>query len=557
MTAVRRLITIFVLSLSATALSAQEARVSRQTEPVAAETDRDAADPRAMRLSLDEALALAMEQNLGVRLQSYESLIAGQNLRGEYGRFDWIATAEATQASRETPTTTIFAANATQSTQANARVNQVIPTGGQYSVGWTNSRVSTSGGGTFINPAYSSGLQFSFAQPLMRDFGLDVNRRGIRIARNTFGISQGAFQTAVMNTVNAVEQAYLDLIHARRQVEVVKDSLFLARDQARITQIRIDVGASAPLDILQPRVQIATTEELLIRAVSGVRSTEDRLRALLNLPESEWDRPIVPTDDVSYAPVEIDIERAVAEAIEKRPEVDQQRLTTDTRRIQALYARNQTLPALDFSLGYNLGGLAGRTLELDDEGNPTGRTVSTGYNDALTQIFGRDFPSWNVGFNVGLPVLNVGARAAARAAELDLAQSRLDEAQTRQNIAVDVRLTARAIDEFARTIVATRAAREAAERNVEAERKRFENGITTNFQVLEVQQQLADARLRELQALVNYNKAIADFHRAVGDILEVHDIRVDAPEPPREPTIFPFLERYNWLNYGSRVKMEE
>src|SRR5216110_1783808 len=109
----------------------------------------------------------------------------------------------------------------------------------------------------------------------------------------------------------------------------------------RITQIRIDVGASAPLDILQPRVQIATSEESLIVAVANVRNAEDRLRQLLNLPPADWDRPILPSDTVSYTPMTIDTEASIARAYELRPEVRENRLTTDINRIQYLYARNQ------------------------------------------------------------------------------------------------------------------------------------------------------------------------------------------------------------------------
>jgi len=558
MTAVRRLITTLTMLLTVTALFAQEAPAPRTTEAVTAETDRDVNDTRAMRLSLNDAIATAMKQNLGVQLQNYETRIAGETMRSQYGVFDWFAAADASTSSSESPTTSSFVATGSRATSVNASVNQIIPTGGQYSFGWTNSRVTQAGGGTFVNPAYRSGIQFSFAQPLMRDFGVDITKRNINIARNTLGITQGAFKTAVMDTVSSVEQAYLDLGYARRNVEVVKEALFLARDQARITQIRIDVGASAPLDILQPRVVIATTEETLVSAVATVRDAEDRLRALLNLPQADWDRPIIPTDDVAYTAINLDVDQAVNQALTNRPEMAQQALTTDTRRITALYARNQTLPTVDFNLGYNLNGLAGRSLELDNTGNPTGRIISSAYTNAISQIFSRDFPSWNVGFSFGLPLMNIGARATARAAELDLEQSRATELQTRQNIAVEVRATARAIETFSRTIAASRAARDAAERNVEAERKRYENGMTTNFQVLEVQRQLSDARVRELFSLVGYNKAVAAYHRAVGDILEIHNIQVEEPEIASEPDWkTTFFDRYNWLNYGNRVKTEE
>jgi len=557
MTAVSRLITTLMLLLAATALFAQEAQAPRTTEAVTAETDRDVNDARALRLSLSDAINTAMKQNLGVQLQNYETRISGYNLRGQYGLFDWISAGDVGISSDRNATTSSIQASSGRSINANASVNQIIPTGGQYSFAFRNGRATTAGGFTNVSPAYTSSLAFSFAQPLLKDFGVDITRRNITIARNNLGITQGTFRTVVMDTVSAVEQAYLDLSYARRNVDVVKETLFLARDQARITQIRIDVGASAPLDILQPRVQIATTEESLVSAVASVRDAEDRLRALLHLPREEWDRPIIPLDEVRYEPMTINMDQAVQQALQNRPELSQQRLATESLKVTALYARNQTLPTVDFNLGYNVAGVAGRTLDVDSSGQPF-VVSSTNYGEALSQVFGRDFPSWNVGFTFGYPLMNIGARATRRAAELDLEQSQTIESQTQQNIAVEVRAAARLVETFSRTIAASSAARDAAERNVDAERKRYENGMTTNFQVLEVQRQLSDARVRELFSLVGYNKAVAAYHRAIGDILDVHSIRVDAPETAPEPEWSKtFFDRYNWLNYSSRVKSEE
>src|SRR5688500_11213442 len=336
MTAVRRLLTTFLLSLMAATMLAQDAPVQRTTEKVVADTDRDATDPRALRLSLSDAVNTAVNQNLGVQIQTYERQIAGQNHRSEYGLFDFVSAAQLKTESDIAPTTSTFDPSGRRAITANASINQIIPTGGQYTVGFTNLRQNIIGGGTFVNPSYNTGLNFGFTQPLMRDFGVDITRRGITIARNNLGFTRGEFQNAVMDTVHSVEQAYLDLIYARRNVEVVKESLFLARDQSRITQIRIDVGAAAPLDILQPRVQVSTTEESLVVAIATVRDAEDQLRKFLNLPESEWDRPIIPTeDDVTYQPMTVDVKSAVAQAIANRPEVIQQTLLTENARVQA------------------------------------------------------------------------------------------------------------------------------------------------------------------------------------------------------------------------------
>jgi HAE1 family hydrophobic/amphiphilic exporter-1 len=558
MTAVRRLITIILMSLAATALFAQETPAPRATEAVTAETDQDVNDPRALQLSLDQAIRTAMERNLGVALQEFEYQKAGHSLRSQYGIYDWLGTARIQEFNQEAPVTSTIQASGIRSHTVNVGISQNLPTGGGYSVGFNNSRTATSGGVSTVSPNYSPNLAFGFQQPLLRDFGIDVNRRGITIARNTLGINHELFRTQLMDTAVNVEVAYLNLVYARRNVEVVKESLFLARDQARITQIRIDVGASAPLDILQPRVTIATTEEQLIIAVASVRAAEDQLRALLNLDPSEWERPLIPTDNVQYTPVSINVDDAVRRALELRPELRQTELTADTRRVQYLYARNQVLPQVDFDLDYNLSGVAGNAAVIDPvTGRPTGAIERIPYGRGLRQIAELDFPQWTIGFTVGVPITNIGARAEARRAQLDLEQSRVTQQQTRQTITVDVRQAARDVDTAARSIVATRAAREAAERNVEAERKRYENGMTTNFQVLEVQQQLSDARVRELQALVGYNQAVSRYHRAVGDILETRNISVDVPEVPQEPRVFSSLDRYNWLNYGSRVNLEE
>jgi outer membrane protein len=560
MTAVRRLTTLLCLSLFATSVLAQtpETTVRRTTDAVTAETDRDVNDPRALKLSLEDALRTAMQRNLGVELQSYDYRMSGHSLRSQYTLYDWFGQATIEHGEAEGATISQTEPTSSGVTRANFGVAQNLPAGGNYFLGLNSNRQTTVGGFTDVSPAYRPSLVFAATQPLARNFGIDVTRRGILIARNTLGINREQFRTALMDTAVSVEQAYLDLVYARRAVEVVKESLFLARDQARITQIRIDVGASAPLDILQPRVTIATTEEQLITSVALVRDAEDRLRALLNLDPAEWDRPIVPTDPVEYTALPVNPETAVARALELRPELRQAELTTDTRRVQYVYARNQVLPQLDFNIDYSASGVAGRTPIVDPvTGQPTGRFNSTGYGDALTQVFGNDFPSWTFGLQVGVPITNIGARAEARRAELDLRSSRVSQQQTRQSVTIAVRAAARDVETTSRTIVASRTAREAAERNLEAERRRYENGMTTNFQVLQIQQQLSDSRVRELQALVGYNQAVANYHRQVGDILEARNITIDEPEIPQEPRVFSFLDRYNWLNYGSRVRTEE
>lgn len=522
------------------------------TSPVTAETDKDVNNPRALKLSLADAIRTSAAQNLGVQIQRYDWAEAGQSLREAYGPFDWFATGDVEHSSNQQPTTSQFQSSGRRQTFVDIGVSQLLPTGGTYNIGINNSRTVTTGGGTLVSPAFGSSLSLGLDQPLLRNFGMDISRRQITIARNTLGINNEEFRRILINTVVSVEQAYLNLVYARRFVDVQKEALFLARDQARITQIRINVGASAPLDILQPRVQIATTEESLIAAVASVRDAEDQLRALLNLPQDEWDRPIVPTDPVTYTPMTIDVAGSVARAFDLRPELRENQLTTANARVQYLYARNQVLPKLDAILNYTAAGIGGHSAVIDPATDQIIGFDDTGLPHAVGQVLGNRFPSWTVGLQVAVPILNIGARAEAKRAELEVDRTKAVEAQTRQVITLDVRNTARAIDTAAKEITATRTAREAAEQNLDAERKRYENGMTTIFQVLQIQQQLSDSRARELQALVSYNQAVSSYHRAVGDLLDVRNIQV-AQEKVDEPNIptFRLFDRYSWLNYDN------
>jgi len=550
MMAVRRWTSVCCLGLTAITVSAQTTPRPQTTNmnqtvttpsraatpPVTAETDRDLNDPNALRISLADGLRTAIERNLGISLQSYDVEMSAESLRGQYGLYDWFASSTLSRAKVKGIDQAGKAAT-TETDIANVSLSQNLPTGGSYSFSFNNAKQ----GGSF-----SPSLGFQANQPLLRNFGIDVDRRNILIARNTLGITREAFRLQLMDTAVTVEQAYYDLVYARRNVEVAKEALFLARDQARITQIRIDVGAAAPLDILQPQLQIATFESQLISAVALVRNAEDRLRAVMNLAPADWDRPIIPTTPANYTPVSIDVAQSVSRAMDLRPELREALFTTASRQVTYMFARNQVLPQLDLNMNYRAG--TGRTIAgFDPLGNPIFTTPT--YSQGLQQIGNLNFPSWSVGFTVGVPLTNIAARAERRRAELDVAASRVSEQQTQQTITTAVRSAARDVNTSALQIAATRTAREAAEQNVEAERRRYENGMATNFEVRQIQQQLNSARVAELQALVGYNEALASYHRQVGDILDINGIAVNEPPTSPEPHVFGLLDRIHWLNF--------
>lgn len=495
-----------------------------------------AASAEGIRLSLDQAigLALANNQDLDVTVNAAEA--SRYTLFSNKGIFDPVLTGDATRAHADQP-----ASNQLQGAQVTnvdttiwgAQVTQLAPTGGTFSLGWTGNRTSTNSTFVFINPSYSAGLSLSLSQPLLKSFGSNATTWQIRISRNTRDSTYLAFVRSVQATVNGVEQAYWNLTYAIQNLEVKKESLQIAKELNRITKIKIDVGSLAPIDITQTEVGIATAEQDIITAEGLIGDAQDQLKRLLNVDSMKWAVPIVPTDSVRVPEVVVNLEEGTRTALARRPEILAQAYATDSDRIRYEYWSNQVLPGLNLVGSYGNIGLAGTVY--DSAGNIT---AMQGYSSAFQQVLDRTYRNWTVGLNFSYPILNRSARGSRGAARYHWESDKALLTTIEQNVFVEVRAAARAIDTSRRQIVAASKGRELAERNLDAEKKKFENGMSTTFQVNQIQRDLSDARTRELLALAVYRKALSAYHFAVADILDWKRIQIEgvpeAAPPPME-----------------------
>ena len=491
-----------------------------------------------IRLSLDEAVALAIANNQDLNVSVNAAEASSFLLFSNMGIFDPLAEAFVTRAhSEEAATSELVGAdvNTRDSTEFGAQVTQLAPSGGRFSLGFSGNRTSTNSTFFFVNPSYFSGLTLSFSQPLLRNFGRDTTTWLIRTARNSRDASYQGFVRSVQGTVNGVEQAYWDLVYALRNLEVQREARTLAADLNRITRIKIDVGSLAPIDIVQTEVGIATAEQQIIIAEGLIGDAQDRLKRLLNLDPARWTVPIVPTDEVRAEQPAVSVEDGMRQALSRRPEIVAAAYHVDSDRIRYEYWRNQTKPALDLVGSYGNTGIGGTTTIRDEMGNVISRSEG-GFGDAFEQVIDRDFKNWSIGLRFSYPILNRRAKGQRGAALYTWEANKAGLTALEQNVLVEVRAAAREIDTAARSIAAAQKSRELAERNLDAERKKFENGMTTSFQVLEITNDLSLARGNELQALAIYRKALSAYHYAIADILDWKGIRIeDLPEsePPR------------------------
>ena len=498
------------------------------------------AGPESIPLSLDEAVTTALRRNLGLLVERYERAQFRLRLDESLGIYDLNLEA-AGFADEETSPSTGGLTGADILTRErrnlNTNVEQLTPWGGIGGIVFNAFRQEDNSIFTNPNPLFLADFDATYTQPLLRNFGRLATERGIKIAQLNSEISRETFQQQVATTLQQVENAYWDLVEARQQVGVARESLGLARELHQMNRVRVDVGTLAPLELVQSEVGIATREEQIILAEADVQRAEDELRRLMHLEQGElWEKPIVPTTPAETQRAEIDLQAAIDTALAERPELSNQRLRNDVLDLESRFFRNQMRPRLDLTARYGYNGIGG-----DFRDEETGEITPGGFSDAVDQLSERLFDGWRVDLVFGYPLQNRTARARKAIADLDLEQGRNELSELEETIIVEVRSAVRGVRTAAQQIESTRASRGLAERNLDAERKRYENGLSTSFQVLEIQEDLTAARSREVAAIASYRRALAEYWRATGRLLEAEGVEFEDPMRVEEVE-----NRYGW-----------
>jgi len=500
-----------------------------------------------LRLSLREAVTVALQHNINLEVSRLSLAGSQQGFLAASGIFDPVVRLDFNESSSTTRATNQLIGadvNVAKRRQLNLGLTQLLPPGTTLSVAWNNARSETNSQFYFINPAYDSSLGFTVTQPLLRGFGSDVNRTSIEVARREHAISRLEFERLVINIVQSVENAYWDLVYARENLKVARTSLALAQDLLDQTRTRVRIGTSAPIDIVQSEATVAAREQGIIIAENLVEAAADNLKFLMGFENpDDWRSVIEPVDTLEVGVQPVDVEEAIRLALAERLEVKQRLLAEDINRLAVVAAHNATRPRLDLVASYGLTGATGTFRDPQ-----TGRVISQGWGDALEQIVDRDYDRWAAGVQFSLPLGNTEAKATLAQRRFALAQARQQLAALRQSIVAEVRAAVRNLEAGAKSIAAAAKARELAERNLDAEQKKFANGMSTNYQVLKIQEDLAAARASELQALVLYKKNQVALKVATGTLLANSGVRLADDEGAGEPHTF--LSDVNWLRWS-------
>ena len=470
-------------------------------------------------LSIDEAVRLALEQNLGVQVERINPQL--QDLSIEQARTAWRPSLSAgvTAQSQDSPPNSFLSGASDKisstSTGGNFAIGQLLPWGTSYSVGYDSNRFTTNNSFASFNPQVGANLDLAVVQPLLRGFRIDNARYQLMVSQKNREIADVDLQQTIALTVRSVKIAYWDYKYALASLEVSRQSLDLAQESLRNTRTRVEIGTLAPIDVIQAEAEVAQREEAVILAEASIGQTEDRLRSLIFDPNTPdfWSMRLELTDPVPFQVQAVDLDAAIRRALAERTDLAQSKKSIERTSYAERFYKDQTLPAVDVRLDYNATGLAGTQL-VRGEGAfppPVIGEIEKPYSDLLSDVFSSQFPTWRFSAIVSYPLGQSTADASLARTRLETRQSQTNLRNLELQVATQVRDAGRQLVANSKRVDATRASRVLAERRLEAEEKKFAAGMSTSFLVFQAQRDLALARNTELRAVLDYTTSQVDY----------------------------------------------
>jgi outer membrane protein TolC len=427
--------------------------------------------------------------------------------------------------------TTVLTGN---STQGNLGFQKAFTTGTQLFAGFNANSQNSNSTANLYNPWASSSFSLNLTQPLMRGFGRSVNRRYILVARNDLHVSDLVFREQVISTVAGVIRLYFDLVSLQEDVQVKQQTLALVQRLYDDNKVKVDQGTIAPIELVRAQAQMASArqdfansqgfelqQELVLKSVLTRRGTADPLvRDARIVPTTEID--ISAHDDVQP------IQDLVAAAYKNRPELEEGRLQLANSEIGVNASRNALLPEVDFMVSAQNNGLGGQWNSLSAPGVAwPDFAFLGGFGNSLAQVFRHDYPAYEVGIQLNLPLHNHVAEADYARDQIQFRQTQVRFQQLQNQIRLEVESALIALQRSRSAYDAAAEARKLQEQSLEIEMEKFDSGVSTSFLVMQYQSFLAQAQSTEVAAKSSYVKAKTALERAIGMTLENHHISLD------------------------------
>jgi HAE1 family hydrophobic/amphiphilic exporter-1 len=402
----------------------------------------------------------------------------------------------------------------------------------QWGAGITQTRTYNNVIINSFNPYYQATLNLSVTQPLLKNAGMNPIKHQFKLAMIGADSDEAQALVDASTTIAQVEDAYWDLVAAWRNVAIQEDALHEAVVQQQSVLRLVKHGVAPQITAIEAETQVANFQASVFSALQTVSELQTQLKGLIvgDSGDPLWSANLVPSSPVQQLPTAGDLAEIVALAEQKRPEVRQ---VVDERRVADLdmvFAKNQGLPQADLVVQYFSNGFAGVLqpvpefealgCALPTDSCPTPPPQSQGkMSQAFHNMWTGAYPEFNIAFVVNFPLENNTARGLKQIAGQEQDQADLQRQGLDQRIESEARNVLQTYQSALSRLSSAGQARAAAEAVYASEARKFRNGESTTFLVLQRQVELAQARGAELEAQTDLNKAVVELQRVEGTIL--------------------------------------
>ncbi len=489
-------------------------------------------------LTLEQALEIALKNNPDLQTERKSLEMARQDIIRAKAKFDPYVQVDSSFSRSETPTSQAVFGQESETLSLNMSSGISTITGGSMSVDWRNRRQESDSTFSTLNPSYNTDLSLNLRQPLLKNGYLNARAMDLDQRKNDLEWAELALESKKLEVESQVEDAYWNLVRQAMDLDVRKQSLELALNLKRITQTQVDLGIAAPVAMTQTQANVASAQASMIRTENEYQQSQNNFKLILNLYGDDiWSIEIVPLDTPVYSEPDVDPTGVTAAALQNNFSLRQLQLNIANTGISNRQVKNRVMPQLDFRASLSFSGLAGED-DAQTQVMPTGfvipnplptpqpyileqTTYKSGedesegdYWDALDRMAEGDNMSWSAGLTFNVPVGNRSARSDWERAKLSLEKMLLDKQKSVRNVIFSMQNLLNEIDASHRSFGAAQLAASLQKQNLDTEEKKYEVGISTNYEVMQAQERYADAKTSEIGTLIEYNKVLGRLDRA-------------------------------------------
>ncbi len=462
------------------------------------------------KLSMTDCLRIVLDKNINIRVSYLGLDTAKRDVTSNQADFDTNLTSSTSFARGRTAAELDESPSLSDSVSTSGGLERKLPTGGTIGADLTHSRSGRS------EHSYSSSSTLSLSQPILSGFGSKVTLASIRISENSYKIAFEDLRQSIHDEITNAELAYWDILEARENLETRKLAYTQAQSLKDRNQRAMMLGDRAYTDVLQAEATAASREEDVIQAENAVLEAEDNLRKILNIEDiRQWNSRIDTIDKISpdFKAELPDLTWCLEQAFANRPDYKQAVKQLENNKINLMVAGNALLPDVTLDANYALSGAGAQSA------------------NSFNKLKSGDFGSWDASLSVSYPWDNRADKATYESSVNALKQQELQLRDLRLTIVKEVRSAVRLIQTAIKRVEVADVAYSLQKKNLEAEEKKYSLGLSTSFEVLSFQEDLANSAVSRIGAVVDYHRSVVRLWSTIGITLQKNGILFDNPNP--------------------------